>query len=98
MAARSFAAIFEMDDATAYMALALNNPQGELSPLEVGLHALHSGLSGSEYARQVGMKQQTLSERGAGSRRCYRISGSRQVAISLRHPPRSRMALADFGL
>lgn len=30
----------EMDDATAYMALVLNNAQGELSPLEYGIHAL----------------------------------------------------------
>lgn len=31
----------EMDDDTAYMALATSNSQGELSPLEIGLHALH---------------------------------------------------------
>src|SRR5574337_416176 len=31
----------EMDDETAYMALATSNSQGELSPLEIGLHALH---------------------------------------------------------
>lgn len=30
----------EMDDDTAYMALATSNSQGELSPLEIGLHAL----------------------------------------------------------
>ena len=30
----------EMSDEDAYMALALNNAQGELSELEVGLHAL----------------------------------------------------------
>lgn len=45
----------EMHDATAYMALALNNAQGELSPLEVGLHALHSGLSVRDYADKTGM-------------------------------------------
>ena len=31
----------EMDDDTAFMELATSNNQGELSPLEVGMHALH---------------------------------------------------------
>ena len=53
----------EMDDATAYMALALNNAQGELSPLEVGLHALHSGLSGRAYAERVGAAHRTIADR-----------------------------------
>jgi hypothetical protein len=37
------------------MALALCNAQGELHPLEVGLHALQSGLSVPEYARRAGL-------------------------------------------
>jgi hypothetical protein len=45
------------------MALALNNAQGELSPLEVGLHALHSGKKVAAYAREVGMPDQTLRDR-----------------------------------
>jgi ParB-like chromosome segregation protein Spo0J len=53
----------EMDDATAYMALALNNAQGELSPLEVGLHTLHSGLSQTEYGKQMGLSQPSISIR-----------------------------------
>jgi hypothetical protein len=55
--------IREMSDADAYMALALNNAQGELSPLEIGLHALGSGLSQRAYAEQVGMAQTTLVHR-----------------------------------
>jgi hypothetical protein len=31
-----------MDDATAFMQLVLSNTQGELSPLERGMHALHA--------------------------------------------------------
>ena len=31
----------ELDDEAAYMALVTSNSQGELSPLEIGLHALH---------------------------------------------------------
>ena len=31
----------ELDDDAAYMALVTSNSQGELSPLEIGLHALH---------------------------------------------------------
>jgi hypothetical protein len=39
------------------LALALNNAQGELSPLEVGLHALGSELTGRDYAKQVGIHE-----------------------------------------
>src|SRR5262245_11024255 len=45
------------------MALALNNMQGELHPLEVGLHAVRSGLKGSEYARRSGIKQPEVARR-----------------------------------
>jgi hypothetical protein len=67
MAIRSFARIFEIDDATAYMALALNNAQGELSPLEVGLHALHSGLSMGDYAERVGISKSDVDRRRAAA-------------------------------
>ena len=53
----------EMDDADAYMALALNNAQGELSPLEVGLHALGSKKSVREYARETGAKPANIQDR-----------------------------------
>lgn len=56
--------VVEMDDDEAYMALATSNNQGELAPLEIGLHALErveksaggkskkGGLS--DYARRIG--------------------------------------------
>ena len=44
----------EMSDEDAYMALALCNAQGELHPLEEGMHALGSGLSQRDYAAKVG--------------------------------------------
>jgi ParB-like chromosome segregation protein Spo0J len=50
----------EMSDEAAYMALALHNAQGELHPLEVGLHALRSGLSVREYAKRSGMSATSL--------------------------------------
>ena len=62
----------EMDDETAYMALATSNSQGELSPLEIGLHALGldmdkrgkgaagGGLKG--YAALVGRAPSTVTE------------------------------------
>ena len=53
----------EMDDDEAYMALLLTNTQSELHPLEEGFHALHSGLNGSEYARQIGKPQTTLADK-----------------------------------
>jgi site-specific DNA-methyltransferase (adenine-specific) len=56
--------VVEMDDDTAYMALATSNNQGELAALEIGLHALFSiatqkGGSGKKggiraYARSIG--------------------------------------------
>lgn len=57
----------EMTDDEAYMRLALGNVQGELSPLEIGMHALEfvgtsnggRGVKGglSEYARMLGKDQ-----------------------------------------
>lgn len=57
----------EMTDDEAYMLLALGNVQGELSSLEIGIHALgidgrrgvRGGISG--YARQIGQRQQNIS-------------------------------------
>jgi hypothetical protein len=43
-----------MSDEDAYMALALNNAQGELSTLERGPHALGSPLGVREYAKATG--------------------------------------------
>lgn len=59
----------EMDDEAAYMALATSNSQGELSPLEIGLHALHcvdkaQGKRGgglSAYASAIGKHKDTIS-------------------------------------
>lgn len=60
----------EMDDDAAYMALVTSNSQGELSPLEIGMHALHCvGLSKggrgqkgglSEYAAKVGRDEKAI--------------------------------------
>jgi ParB/RepB/Spo0J family partition protein len=64
--------VVEMDDDQAYMALATSNNQGELAPLEIGLHALDRvgkatagrGKKGglSEHARSLGKSQQYLSQ------------------------------------
>lgn len=61
----------ELDDQAAYMALATSNNQGELSPLEIGLHALHCVALGEKgrgkkggltaYAESIGQKQQNVS-------------------------------------
>ena len=60
--------VVEMDDDQAYMALATSNNQGEISPLEIGLHALHrgkgdkwSGPKGKKYAELVGRHEQEIS-------------------------------------
>ena len=64
--------VVEMDDDEAYMALATSNNQGELSPLEIGLHALECvgkakagrGKKGglTEYAKSLGKTQGYLSQ------------------------------------
>jgi ParB/RepB/Spo0J family partition protein len=46
--------IREMSDEEAYMALVLNNTHGELTALERGMHALHSGMDVKAYAESVG--------------------------------------------
>jgi hypothetical protein len=63
----------EMNDEDAYMALALHNAQSELHPLEVGLHALNSGLSVREYAERLGHKDHTKTARmrQAAEVRCH---------------------------
>ncbi len=58
----------ELSDEDAYMALALNNAQGELSELEVGLHQLGSGLTIRDYAARLGMPERTLSDRVQAAR------------------------------
>jgi hypothetical protein len=52
----------EMNDEDAYMALALHNVQSELHLLEVGLHALGSGLSVRVYAERAGVHERTLQD------------------------------------
>lgn len=59
----------KMTDDEAYMALVLNNAQGELHPLEVGMHALGSGLTVRDYAATIGgMNEETLRLRVAAAR------------------------------
>lgn len=52
-----------MTDDEAYMALVLTNTQRELLPLEIGLHAINSGLSMTEYAKQTGITLKNLEHR-----------------------------------
>lgn len=66
--------IVEMDDDEAYMALATSNNQGEISPIEIGLHALHrgkgdkwSGPKGKRYAELVGRHEKEISHAKAAA-------------------------------
>jgi phage N-6-adenine-methyltransferase len=66
--------VVEMDDDQAYMALATSNNQGEISPLEIGLHALHrgkgdkwSGPKGKKYAELVGRDETDISKAKAAA-------------------------------
>ena len=53
----------ELSDEDAYMQLALCNAQGELHPLEVGMHALGSGMSVRDYAEKVGRAKTSIQDR-----------------------------------
>ena len=64
-----FAWVVEMDDPTAYMELVLANTQSELSPIEIGMHALGcptaQGVTGAGiqmYADRVGRTQRYVTE------------------------------------
>src|SRR6185295_9173617 len=48
----------DLDDDAAYMLLATSNAQGELTALERGIHALHSGMDVKAYAASVGRAKQ----------------------------------------
>lgn len=50
----------EMDDATAYMELVRANAQSELTALERGMHALHSGMDVKAYAAAIGRAQRSV--------------------------------------
>jgi ParB/RepB/Spo0J family partition protein len=81
----------DMDDEAAYMALVTSNSQGELSPLEIGMHALHCvGLSKggrgqkgglSEYAERVGRAQSTISELVSAARVSENLSLERYLLL-----------------
>lgn len=58
----------ELADDEAYMALVLANTQGELHPLEEGLHALGSGMSVKDYAAQVAKPSTTLQTKAQAGR------------------------------
>lgn len=63
----------ELTDDEAYMALVLSNIQGELHPLEEGMHALESGLSGTDYAQQTGKLQSSIAIRVMAARVANRV-------------------------
>jgi hypothetical protein len=52
-----------LTDDDAYMALVLNNAQGELTPLEIGVHAVGSKMAYRDYAAKINMKHDTLRDR-----------------------------------
>lgn len=64
----------EMADDEAYMALVLANAQGELHPLEEGLHALGSGMSVNAYAKAIGKPQPTMAFKVQAARVLQAIS------------------------
>lgn len=87
----------ELDDESAFMELVLANNQGELSPLEYGIHVLKyvefsKGGRGNEgglskYAKQIGKHRPTLSEyqNAANVFQIVKVSDIRQVLTKASH-------------
>ena len=85
--------IREMPDDEAYMLLALGNVQGELSPLEIGIHALRAveladggrGVKGgaSAYAEQLGKTHQYVTQTRQAAEVFRSIKHATQVACFL---------------
>lgn len=84
----------EMDDETAFMQLVLSNTQGELSPLEIGMHALKAvpvssggrGRKGglSEYAKLIGRTSQSITQLRAAAtvaETCKSLTGLESVSV-----------------
>lgn len=68
------------------MALVLANTQGELHPLEEGLHALGSGLDVKAYAAAIGKARTTLQDRVKAARVFQAVTDIRHDAIKDRWP------------
>jgi protein gp37 len=83
----------EMSDADAYMALVLNNAQGELSPLEIGLHQLGSGMTIRDYASKIGMNEDTLAVRVHAGKIVRHVSDSWSSAFD--GTPEAQMEALD---
>jgi ParB/RepB/Spo0J family partition protein len=73
----------DMDDDEAYMSLLTDNAQGELSPLEIGVHAFRigkgnkwGGPKGKEYAEQIGRTPDFISK----------VKSAAEVALSIKLP------------
>jgi hypothetical protein len=73
-----------MSDEDAYMALALCNAQGELHPLEEGMHALHAkaehGIDLKVYADKIGKNEKTLHTKV----RAARVADNLDIEIDVR--------------
>jgi hypothetical protein len=70
----------EMSDEDAYMALALNNAQGELHPLEEGVHALGSGLDIKAFAEIAGKPRTSVQDRVKAARVVV-VTGTRHDGV-----------------
>ena len=72
----------EMDDEDAYMALATSNSQGELSPLEKGLHFNDSGRGVREYAADTARSPASVTFESQAARVFTHVNTSRTFDAS----------------
>jgi hypothetical protein len=80
------------------MAPALNNAQGELSPLEIGLHVLGSRLTNREYAKKLGVPETAPAHRIQAARVVTHISGNalETTAAAFDGPPEKQVEALEF--
>lgn len=75
-----------MPDDEAFMALALCNTHGELTPLERGMHALRSGMSVRGYAEKVGRPKGTVDHEMRAALATALVNGSAKPSDPGRMP------------
>jgi ParB/RepB/Spo0J family partition protein len=72
----------EMDDETAYLELVRSNAQSELTALERGLHALHSGMEVKTYAESVGRARTSVQDEVKAARVADAVTNVRHELTS----------------
>jgi N6-adenosine-specific RNA methylase IME4/ParB-like chromosome segregation protein Spo0J len=77
--------VLDMDDDEAYMALVTSNAQGELSPLEEGLHFNGGGLGVREYARMTGQNAGGVTQKSQAAKVFSQLNTRQDMRSKTQH-------------